>query len=232
VQSGGGITHVLSVHEGNVVGNSCVRLDISGHDVDEFLQSELKGNGKYDLIRDSLVHSSAPDKSLNAIDSEAARIVRDIKETLAYTCLNFSEESSKSILEIERKYELPDGTTLVIGQERFKCASILFQPSLIGRSDRGIQEAILHSIGNCDETLRPELLNSIVLGGGNCMFPDLPSRLGKELGAAHVITPSNMKYSAWTGGSILSALPTFNDKWLLKEQYDEFGPAAIHKIQT
>jgi actin beta/gamma 1 len=34
---------------------------------------------------------------------------------------------------LEKSYELPDGTLITIGNERFRCPEALFQPSFIGR---------------------------------------------------------------------------------------------------
>jgi actin-related protein len=39
--------------------------------------------------------------------------------------------SSKSST-VEKSYELPDGTVVDIGNERFRCPEVLFQPSITG----------------------------------------------------------------------------------------------------
>lgn len=34
-------------------------------------------------------------------------------------------------------------------------------------------------------------------------------------------------YSVWLGGSILGSLPSFQKMWITRQEYDEYGGAAI-----
>merc|ERR1712209_13645 len=41
--------------------------------------------------------------------------------------------------------------------------------------------------------------------------------------------PPERKYSVWIGGSILASLSTFQQMWISKQEYDECGPAIVHR---
>jgi actin-related protein len=47
-----------------------------------------------------------------------------------------------------------------------------------------------------------------------------------------VVAPPERKYSVWIGGSILSSLSTFQSMWVTKQEYDESGPAIIHRSES
>lgn len=64
----------------------------------------------------------------------------------------------------------------------------------------------------------------------------MADRLLKELIAlapsssgVKIVAPPERKYSVWIGGSILSSLSTFKQMWISKEDYDEGGPAVVHR---
>jgi len=44
-----------------------------------------------------------------------------------------------------------------------------------------------------------------------------------------VVAPTERKYSVWIGGSILASLSTFQQMWVTKEEYSEFGPSVVHR---
>lgn len=74
---------------------------------------------------------------------------------------------------------MPDGQTIDIGSQRFRCSEALFKPSLIGRELEGVHELCYQAIMNCGIQLRKELYRNIVMSGGTTMFPGFPERFSK-----------------------------------------------------
>ena len=95
---------------------------------------------------------------------------------------------------------------------------------------------VCNSIMQCDADIRKDLYGNIVLSGRSTMFPGINTRLEKEMTQLaqptmkiKVIAPPERKYSVWIGGSILASLSTFQNMWITKEEYDESGPAIVHR---
>merc|ERR1711967_63096 len=102
----------------------------------------------------------------------------------------------------EKTYELPDGNIITLGNERFRCPEVLFQPSFIGKEADGIHTTTYSSIMKCDVDIRKDLYGNIVLSGGTTMFSGIDSRLQKEIVSLapasmkiKVVAPPERKYS-------------------------------------
>ena len=110
--------------------------------------------------------------------------MQDIKETMTYVVAEFQtalKESGESNA-CEMNYEMPDGRKILIGNERFRCPEVLFQPGLCGKRDiKGFHEQVYDSIMQTDEDVQSEFLPNIVLSGGNTLFDGLAGRLCYDL---------------------------------------------------
>ena len=65
----------------------------------------------------------------STVDMETAR---EVKERLCYVSSNFDPEAEVDKTKVTRSYTLPNGDVISVGEERFRCSEVLFQPSLIG----------------------------------------------------------------------------------------------------
>ncbi|KAL7199987.1 hypothetical protein ACSBR2_022155 [Camellia fascicularis] len=161
---------------------------------------------------------------------------RDLTDSLMKILTERGSWKLQRAAAVEKSYELPDGQVITIGAERFRCPEVLFQPSLIGMEAAGIHESTYNSIMKCDLDIKKDLYGNIVLSGGSTMFPGIADRMSKEITALapssmkiKVVAPPERKYSVWIGGSILASLSTFQQMWISKDEYDESGPAIIHR---
>lgn len=217
VSSGDGVTFTAPIFEGSAPHHCILRSDFAGRDLTYYLQHLLYKKG------------------YSFTTSSELEIVKDIKEEACYI---LSKRNTKSLASLKPKtFKLPDGTQIQLDQEQYMCPEILFKPDKVFNTGEGLPNMVYNCISNCDIHTRKELYSYVVLTGGTTFFPGFSERLQKELEAVtptaltsvRVVAMPERKYHVWIGGSLQASLTTFNQMWITRQEYNEYGPNIIHR---
>lgn len=234
VDSGDGVTHMVPVFEAHCLTHNIRRMNLAGHDITEYLIKLL-------FLRGYTFNRTA--------DFDT---VRQIKEALCYVGVNLDLEK-KLALEttvLDEQFELPDGTKIIVGRERFEASEAIFRPQLVDKEGLGMSEMLFDVINSCPMDLRPKFYRHIVLSGGTTMLAGLPSRLEQDLKSLyckHILDgksdklknfklkiedPPMRKTLVFTGGAIFADLMrTREDAWISRQEWQEgFSERMFEKL--
>ncbi|KAL0485532.1 actin [Acrasis kona] len=222
VSSGESVSDVVPIYEGHAMPHSTVRMEIAGNQSSDYLMknsscSEMFQGNKVELFR-------------------KRGLIDHIKRFYTYVALDFEEEMMKNESEISVSYKLPDGSSITLGSERFKCAEILFDPTINGGTAAGIHHVIFECVEGVYEELKDTLYKNIILSGRNTLFRDIEKRISKEIKylipgqvEIQVVAPTDIKYSTWIGGSMLGSLSSFDQMCMSKKEYEEYGANLVNR---
>jgi len=252
LDSGGGITCAVAVHDGYALSKSIVKNTLAGDFLTRELyrfyqQKEVQIHPRYCLqkreVKEGQFEVSVldfPGITKSYHEYMTHEVVRDIKEST----VTVSESSFDKDMNIPSvQYELPDGKVLEVGTERFRIGEYLFSPEQAEFYDRptgdimGCHQMINTCIRNSDPDIRRDLYSGIILTGGSTLFSGFQNRLTKELTDISaqrfkiIATnfPAERKFSVWIGGSILGSLGTFQQMWMSKAEYEEHGAGLVER---
>ncbi|XP_074603779.1 actin-related protein 3B-like isoform X2 [Brevipalpus obovatus] len=238
LDSGDGVTHVIPVADGYVIGSCIKHIPIAGRDITHFIQSLLR------------------EREPNIPPEQSLETAKAIKEKFCFICPDISREFDKfdkNPAERVKKYTALNHVSkqpfeVDVGFERFLGPEVFFNPEIANSDFRtSISEIVDTCIQGCPIDVRRPLYSNIVLSGGSTMFKDFGNRLErdiKKLCKARLSSstmpssdvapnPMNVKvkshqtqrYAVWYGGSITASLPQFHREIHTKKQYEEYGPS-------
>lgn len=234
IDSGDGVTHVIPVAEGYVIGSSIKSIPIAGRDITYFVQSLLRDRGE-------------PDSSL--------KTAQEIKEEHCYVCPDIVKEFGRYDRDRTRfaKHVVtqPGGrqVTVDVGYERFLAPEIFFNPEIYS-SDflTPLPNVVDGVIQQSPIDVRRGLYKNIVLSGGSTLYKDFGRRLQRDIkhlvdnriraseqrsGGARsgglevqVITHKRQRHGPWFGGSLLGQTPEFRSYCHTKAEvrFPKFSP--------
>ncbi|CAE6426658.1 unnamed protein product [Rhizoctonia solani] len=247
IDSGDGVTHVIPVAEGYVIGSAIKHIPIAGRDITSFVQTLLRERGE--------TASIPPEDQL--------RVAQKVKEDYSYVCQDIVKEFRKYDTDPYKYFARFEGEHSVTGRqysidvgfERFLAPEIFFNPE-IASSDflTPLPEVVDGVIQQSPIDVRRGLYKNIVLSGGSTMFEHFGQRLKRDLKQlvdrrisasevasgslqrssgmeVNVISHKRQRYAVWYGGSLLASLPDFYNSCHTKAQYEEIGPSIARRYQ-
>eukprot|EP01065_Artemidia_motanka_P036017 TRINITY_DN4391_c0_g1_i1.p1 TRINITY_DN4391_c0_g1~~TRINITY_DN4391_c0_g1_i1.p1 ORF type:complete len:424 (+),score=152.07 TRINITY_DN4391_c0_g1_i1:160-1431(+) len=223
IEAGFGLCHTAPIFEGYPLFHSILQLDFAGQELTDMVVKQLADQG----CRFEKCHEKF--------------IAEYLKETLCQVAedRHAFEQSSSAQDDVETK--LPDGTKVRLDGKRWSVAESLFDAQQLEKGDttKGLHHLAHESVRKCDPDIGPTLYQNVCLAGGSSMFQGMPDRMHHELTEmvpsekVKIFAATERKQAAWIGGSILASLPTFQDMWIKKEDYEEYGshnPGQKRKI--
>eukprot|EP01104_Vermistella_antarctica_P006290 TRINITY_DN16_c0_g1_i1.p1 TRINITY_DN16_c0_g1~~TRINITY_DN16_c0_g1_i1.p1 ORF type:complete len:440 (+),score=124.78 TRINITY_DN16_c0_g1_i1:40-1320(+) len=240
IDSGDGVTHVIPVAEGYVIGSSIKHIPIAGRDLTSFVQQ---------LMRER--------EGRNIPSAESFDIAKRVKETFSYVCPDIVKEYRKYDNDPQKWIKQYTGNESVtkkpfsidVGYERFLAPEVFFNPEIFS-SDflTPLPTVVDQTIQSCPIDTRRGLYKNIVLSGGSTMFKDFGKRLQRDIKrtvdnrikrseelsggkikavplGVQVVSHHMQRYAVWFGGSMLASTPEFYNVCHTKAAYDEVGPS-------
>ena len=153
-----------------------------------------------------------------------------------YVALDYEKE----LYNIEKyDYLLPDGKEISIREQRIKCPEILINPDKFFKNTKNENKSIVNNINNsiqkCDKDIQKDLYKNIYLTGINSNFRGLKERVQLELenlrGCSSDCDIRVFKNSQDIEKGVESFFSNqaFEDMWITKEEYEEFGAIAVNR---
>lgn len=236
IDSGDGVTHIIPVFEGYVIGSCIKHIPLAGRDVTNFVVQQLRDRGE-DL---------PPDTALD--------IAKKIKEMYCYVCPDIVKEYQKYDTDPTRFRQVSGKDArsnkeykIDVGYERFLGPEIFFSPEIFSSDFTDpLPDVVDTTIQACPIDTRRPLYNYITLSGGSTMFKHFVKRLERDIKRkvkdrfdftqrkypgmtakaidVNVVTHPFQRFAVWFGGSMLASQPEFLGYFHTRQQYADIGP--------
>lgn len=239
IDSGDGVTHVIPVAEGYVIGTAIKNIPLAGRDITLFIQSLLRDRGE----------SNTSLQTAEKIKQEFCYVCPDIVNEFKKFDQYPQEKFAQYIVEYTDKHRKD---IVDVGYERFLAPEIFFNPEICS-SDylTPLPTVVDQVIQSSPIDVRKKLYKNIVLSGGSTMFKDFGRRLQRDLKTlvnerielserasgvkstgvdVLVISHKRQRNAVWFGGSLLAQTSEFKSYCYTKQDYDEYGPSIVRNF--
>lgn len=237
IDSGDGVTHVIPVAEGYVIGGAIKNIPLAGRDITLFIQLILRDRGESDT---------------------SLQTAEQIKQQFCYVCPDIVNEFKKFDQYPQEKFaqyiiETVDRRKVVdVGYERFLAPEIFFNPEICSSDYLTPLPTVVDQVVQASPIdVRKKLYKNIVLSGGSTMFKDFGRRLQRDIKSlvneriesserlsgvkstgvdVQVISHKRQRNAVWFGGSLLAQTAEFKSYCYTKQDYDEYGPSIVRNF--
>jgi len=244
VDSGDGVTHIVPICDGFVLGSNIKHIPIAGRKITKFMEQMIRERGE----------------KISTEDLYFATM--ELKEKHGYLAKDLIEEFSKydkktvedGKIKQSSKFKKFEGIgkismkpfSINVGYELFLGPESFFSPEIIDKNYRAsLDESIDLTIQQCPIDYRRRLYADVVFSGGSTSFKNLDRRLEKALQTrvderlkkytkdgkqstikVKVTNSMAQKHVVWLGGSSFSSGEGFKSMVHTRQEYMEKGPSC------
>lgn len=246
VDSGDGVTHVIPVVDGYVIGSAVKHVPLAGRDITHFIQQLLRERQEASLPAE--------------LTMDVARLIKEqhcfVSPNLANEFAALDQLASLPVLDY-RDPASGKSYSVQLAHERFLAAEAFFNPELVSSEHlTPLPNLVDTVIQACPVDARRGLYSNVVLSGGSTLFKDFSKRLARDLKGivddrlayvqgisgivnkrtdpieVNVIAHENQRHAVFTGGSLMAATEQFASHCHTKAEYDEIGPSVCRQSRV
>lgn len=245
IDSGDGVTHVIPVVSGYVIGSCIKHIPMAGRTITDFVVDQLRAR-------------SEPVPAEQMLD-----VARRVKEMYCYVSPDLIKEYNKYDTEPEKHFQKYTGNdlrtkapfTIDIGYERFLAPELFFNPEIFSSDfSTPLPDLVDNVIQACPIDCRKQLYSFITLSGGSTMYANFKRRIERDLKAktnaryeannklfphlglkpveVNVETHKFQRFAVWFGGSLLCTQPNILSAFNTRADYQERGASIVRANQV
>ena len=247
VDSGDGVTHVVPICDGFVLGSNMKHIPIAGRKITKFIEGMLRERGENIQTED--IYLACMD-----LKEKYGYVANDLLKEFAKYDKKEEDDKMKTFIQ-SNKFKMYSGIgkitqkpfSINLGYEVFLGPESFFSPEIIDKNWKmGLDETVDNTIQQCPIDYRRKLYSNIVMSGGSTQFKHFDRRLETTLQnrvdvrlaknstadfkpkpiKVNVTNNLAQKHVVWLGGSTIASSDNFGKMVHTREEYNEKGPSC------
>ena len=247
VDSGDGVTHVVPICDGFVLGSNMKHIPIAGRKITKFIEGMLRERGENIQTEDIYL-------ACMNLKKKYGYVANDLLKEFAKYDKKEEDDKMKTFIQ-SNKFKMYSGIgkitqkpfSINLGYEVFLGPESFFSPEIIDKNWKmGLDETVDNTIQQCPIDYRRKLYSNIVMSGGSTQFKHFDRRLETTLQnrvdvrlaknstadfkpkpiKVNVTNNLAQKHVVWLGGSTIASSDNFGKMVHTREEYNEKGPSC------